>query len=348
MSDKDQVTDQDVELEDENEVEEAHDPKNAEMDSYKSVEKSDDSVKQAPARKGDKRSSEKMKSNKSMMVNAIYKELMKQPQDNIATAYKNMFGEDFELSEDEDAESVNAKEELESLVDEEATLSEEFKDKATTLFETALAARIAEEVESLEETYAERLEEEVTEIQNELVEKVDGYLNYVVENWMEENKLAVQSGLRSEIAEDFMKGLHTLFKESYVDVPEGKEDLVDDLANRVDELEEKLNETTSDAIDLAEEVESLYREKIVLEASRDLADTQAEKLGKLAEGLDFQDPESFAEKVDMVKESYFPSESNSNQNLDEDFDDNEDDGSTGTTNPMMESYLSALKRTNKK
>jgi DNA-binding ferritin-like protein len=343
MSKKDQI-DQDVELDDEDEgLEEAtHDPKNAEQKSAEAVAKTDDMVKKAPARKGDKSNSEGMKTNKSMMVNAIYRELMKKSSTDIASAYKNMFGEEVDLEALE--EELDAKGELQSLVDDEGTLSEEFKDKASTLFETAVAVKVAAEIEQLEENYSERLDEEVAAIQEELVEKVDGYLNYVVENWMEENKLAIQSGLRAEIAEDFMKGLHSLFKESYVEVPEGKEDLVDELAERVASLEESLNETTADAIELAEQCERLERERIVLEASRDLADTQAEKLSKLAEGLDFSDPESFEEKVLMVKENYFPTEEAKETRLDEDFDDNEEND-IKEVSPMMENYLSALKRT---
>jgi hypothetical protein len=341
--DQNKIVDQDVELNDENNVEEAHDPKNAEQKSAELVAKSDDKVKKAPGRKGDKSNSEGMKSNKSMMVNAIATHLMKQSSQNIATAYKNMFGEEAEYPEE--GSRVDTQEQLQSLVDDEATLSEEFKEKAATLFETAVNAKVIDRVEELEEEYATRLSEEVESIQEELVEKVDGYLNYVVETWMKENEVAIQSGLRAEIAEDFMKGLHSLFKESYVEVPEGKEDLVDDLAEQVETLESRLNETTADAIDLAERVEELERERIVLEASRGLVDTQAERLAKLAEGLEFEDPEKFAEKVNLIKESHFPGKKAKETRLDEDFDDNDDNNGVKSSSPVMESYLSAIKRT---
>ena len=150
--------------------------------------------------------------------------------------------------------------------------------------------------------------EEVESIKTDLVGKVDSYLNYVVESWMEENKLAIQNGLRTEIAENFMNGMRDLFVESYVEVPESKVDLVDELAEQVNELEEKLNSTTGDAISLAEELETYKRETIIAEASRDLADTQVRELRELVETVDFENEESFAKKINTVKESYFSKE----------------------------------------
>jgi hypothetical protein len=275
----DQVQDQDVELDDE--IEEAHDPKNAEAQSIDSVAKAAAVTKQAPARKGDKRNSEAS---------------------NLKAAPKNtnMYGSAKMESADVD---IDFNDELGSLVESEATLSEEFKEKVSLIFEANVKAKVAEEIDRLEEAYATQLEEEVSATKAELVEKVDSYLNYVVENWMEENKLAIQSGLRAEIAEDFMNGLKTLFTESYVDVPESKVDLVDELHSSVEDLSDRLNEATEALLQSAALIESYKRDEIIREHSRDLADTQVEKLRTMVEGYDVD--EDFERKVETIKESLF-------------------------------------------
>jgi hypothetical protein len=160
----------------------------------------------------------------------------------------------------------------------------------------------------LESEYVQNLEEEVTEIKSELVEKVDSYLNYVVSNWMEENEVTVTEGLRTEIAEDFMVSLQSVFKEHYIEVPEGKVDLVDELSASVAELEEALNKSTEDNIQMTEAVQKLQRTEIVREASSGLALTEAEKLSSLVEDIDFDTAETFEMKVKVVKESYFKGE----------------------------------------
>ena len=153
-------------------------------------------------------------------------------------------------------ESVDFEEDLDALVSEEATLSDEFRGKAGAIFEAVLTSKLGSEVDRLEAEYAQNLEEEVSEIQSSLVEKVDSYLNYVVENWMKENELAVTEGLRTEIAEEFMTSLQSVFKEHYIEVPEGKDDLVEDLNSQVTELEEQLNKSTEDSIELFNKVQS--------------------------------------------------------------------------------------------
>ncbi|HCI91705.1 MAG TPA: hypothetical protein DHV60_04035, partial [Verrucomicrobiales bacterium] len=197
----DQVQDQDVEL-DEIEIEEAqtHDPKNAEAQSVAATAKAGDATKKAPARKGDKSNSEP-----SHLKSAGTK------------AESVEFNGDF-------SEDLNA------LVESEATLSEEFKAKTAVIFEAAVKQKLSEEIDRLETEYQQQLDEEIQTTKSDLVEKVDGYLNYVVEQWMEDNKLAIQTGLRAEIAEGFMDKLKDLFVESYVEVPESKVDLVDELA----------------------------------------------------------------------------------------------------------------------
>ena len=207
-------------------------------------------------------------------------------------------------------EQVDFEEDLDAIISEEATLSDGFRGKAGAIFEAVLTSKLTQEVERLESEYAQNIEEEVSDIKNELVEKVDSYLNYVVSNWMDENEVAVTNGLRTEIAEEFMTSLQSVFKEHYIDVPEGKVDLVDELSEQVAELEETLNKTTEDNIKLHESVQTLERAEVVRESSSGLADTEAEKLSSLVEDIEFDNKENFKMKVDVVKESYFKKEIN--------------------------------------
>ena len=248
------------------------------------------------------------------------------------------------VKEDADIEyQANFQDDLSALVESEATLSDEFKDKAEVIFEAAIKSRLSEEIDRLEAKYEEELAEEIKSTKDGLVEKVDSYLNYVVENWMEENKLAVQSGLRTEIAEKFMNNLKDLFTESYIEVPESKVDLVDELAETVDELEEKLNDQTGKSIKMAEELETYKRNEVIREASKGLADTQVEKLEKLVANVDFDDAESFAEKVNTVKESYFNKKAVTGTT-----DLVEEEDAQVETSGSMEQYLSAIKRVTSK
>lgn len=243
---------------------------------------------------------------KAGMINAMYKEMSKMKKGDLMAAYHKMMAKDESVEIDGEAIAENNfDEDLNALVESEATLSDGFRAKAEVIFEAAVKAKVAETVDSLEEQYKEELAEETTRIHNELVEKVDGYLNYVVENWMEENKLAIESGLRTEISESFMKQLHTVFSEHYIEVPESKIDLVDELATQKDELEEQVNTTVADNVALKAEVEKLQRAAIVTEASTGLSEAQAEKLAGLAKDIDADDSEAFAEKVAQIKESYF-------------------------------------------
>jgi len=205
-------------------------------------------------------------------------------------------------------ESVDFDEDLDVLVKEEATLSDEFRGKAGAIFEAVLTSKLTQEVERLESEYAQNLEEEVSDLQSSLVEKVDSYLNYVVENWMKENEVAIHNGLRTEIAEDFMASLQGVFKEHYIEVPEGKVNLVDELNEQVTELEETLNKTTTDNIELHNKVHVLERAEVVREKSEGLAETEAEKLASLVEDIEFDNKENFETKVQVVKESYFKQE----------------------------------------
>ena len=207
-------------------------------------------------------------------------------------------------------EAVDFDEDLDALIKEEATLSDDFRGKAGSIFEAVLTSKLTQEVDRLEAEYVQNLEEEVSEIQTSLVEKVDSYMNYVVETWMQENEVAVSDGLRTEIAEEFMTSLQKVFTEHYIEVPEGKVDLVDDLSAQVAELEESLNKSTEDNIKLHGSVQDYQRSEIVREQSSGLAETEAEKLSSLVEDIDFDDADTFEMKVKTVKESYFTKEVN--------------------------------------
>jgi hypothetical protein len=351
MTDKEIIEDQEVELHDEvtdEVVEEAHDPKNAEQQSVDSVNKADDMVKKAPARKGDNSKQDPMPKTKAGMINAMYTKMNGMKKEQLMAAYNKMHEE----WEDEDMEVVAEKQDipyqadfsddLTALVNEEATLSDEFKQKAETIFEAAIKSKLSEEIDRLEAKYEEELAEEIQTTKEDLVEKVDSYLNYVVEQWMEDNQVAIQNGLRTEIAEKFMNNLKDLFTESYIEVPESKVDLVDELAAEVEELEEQLNTQTGKSIAMAEELEVLKREQIIRESSRDLAETQIEKLKSLVADMDFDSEEVFATKVATVKESYF---NKATRVSEEEID--EDDAYEVETSDSMSQYLSAIKRTSK-
>jgi len=307
--------------------------------------------KSAPARKGDKKKSDPMPKSKAGIVSDMYNHLNDMSKEELQDAYNKMMGlEQEEVAEErfvpEVATEADFSEDLDALVAEEATLSDEFKAKTAVIFESALKTKLSEEVERIETAYDEKLEAELISQREEFVEKVDSYLNYVVEQWMEENKLAIHQGLRTEIAEGFMGSLKDLFVESYIDVPEGKVDLVDDLADQVEELEEQLFKTTADAIKLSEEVEELKREAIIAEATFDLAETQAEKLSSLVETLDFEDEESFAAKVATVKESYFTKKNSTEEVIEESADDQSAYDAEVDVAPTMERYLTAIRKSN--
>ena len=246
---------------------------------------------------------------------------------------------------DIDVSHIDYSEDLESLVAEEATLSDGFQAKAGIIFEAALKSKVSAEIERLESEYVSNLEEEVTEIKTELVEKVDSYLNYVVSNWMSENEVAVTTGLRTEIAEDFMASLQSVFKEHYIEVPEGKVDLIDELSEQVAELEESLNKSTEENIALTESVSNLERAEIVRNASSGLALTEAEKLASLVEDIDFDNAESFEMKVNVVKESYFKSEAQ--ESVDEAQTLVGTDEAPADLSDVMARYTSAISKFNK-
>lgn len=212
-------------------------------------------------------------------------------------------GEKEDEGEEEDKKETN--ESLNVLLQAEKSLTEDFRSKASALFESAVKTKVAAEVALIEKNYTTRLNEEVATVTTQLAEKVDSYLNYVVQTWMEENKVAVESGLRTEIAENFIGALKNVFTESYIEVPEGKENLVDTLNTEVAKLEEQLLKATESNMKLTESVAKLERTQVIAEASKDLASTEAAKLVSLVEDVDFENAETFSKKVQSIKESYF-------------------------------------------
>jgi hypothetical protein len=249
---------------------------------------------------------------------------------------KNTMREDEEHDEElidevEDADAIaefkaRMKEDVNSLFGDDQTISEDFKSKAATIFEARVIDRVTQIQEDMESQYASMLEEAVETIKSDLTEKVDDYLNYVVEQWMEENQIAIESGLRSEITEDFIAGLRNLFAENYINVPEDKVDLVEELASKVEELETKLNEEIETNIEYKKALNEAIKEQLTVEVCEGLTATQVEKIKSLAESVDFSTEEEFKEKLETLRENYFPSgiqKANVSQ-LQEQFEDTEE------------------------
>ena len=214
----------------------------------------------------------------------------------------------------EDEKKKDMKEESEDIIDVSADvdaltkdedLSEDFKAKATTIFEAALKSKVSEMKKKMNASYEEKLKEETEAHKAELVEKVDSYLNYVVEEWMKENSIAIERGIKGEIAEDFISGLKKLFEDHYIDVPDEKYNVLEDQANKIEELEKKLNEQVEKNVELNKANGEMKRQDIIDEASSDLADTAKEKFNKLAEEVEFSNEKDFRTKVATIKESYF-------------------------------------------
>ena len=235
--------------------------------------------------------------------------------------------------------SINVAEDVDALVQGEE-LSEDFKKKAATIFEAAVKSKIRPEVERIEEEKTQEVADEMETFKTELAEKVDGYLDYVVGEWMKENELAIERGLKGEIAEDFITGLKALFEEHYIDVPDEKYDILESQAQKIEELESKLNETMGKLTEKKQSEDTLVREAVIKEVSSDLAETQVEKFAGLVEDVEFTDKDSFTEKLNTLKENYFP-KSTPTETLTE-----ESDGVTQEIDisDAMAAYTSAIKR----
>ena len=285
----------------------------------------------------------KMEGMKAVDLKAAYEMMMKPTEDmdgmDEAAMDELKKLEDAKAEIEEKIKSINVKEDVDALVEGE-DLSEEFKDKAATIFEAAVKSKTREEITRIHEGMTSEFEEKLEESVEALTEKVDTYLNYVVEEWTKENELAIERGLKGEIAEDFISGLKQLFEDHYIDVPDEKYDVLEAQSEKIAELEEKVNSVMEQNISLTTVKSGLVREQVVSEACEDLTDTEIEKFKSLTEDVDFADEESFKAKLDTLKESYFPKTI-----VEQSFDD--EDGGTAQdidTTEAMGAYMSAISR----
>ena len=249
--------------------------------------------------------------------------------------------EDAKADIEEKIKSISVKEDVEALVEGEE-LSEEFKEKAAHIFEAAVKSKIRSEVERITDESADQKDREIETFKEEMTEKVDNYLNYVVDEWTKENELAIERGLKGEIAEDFISGLKQLFEDHYIDVPDEKYDVLEAQSEKISELEEKLNEVIEKNVVAKTSNDELVREQVISEVSDDLAYTEVEKFKSLTQDVEFSSEESFREKLNTLKESYFPK-----TNIHSDgFIDDDESGTAqdiDTTN-AMKAYMSAISR----
>ena len=247
--------------------------------------------------------------------------------------------------EETDEDSLDIKSDIDALVG-DADLSEEFKQKAATIFEAAITSKVKAEQERLQSEYDTKFEEEISKSKSELTEKVDSYLNYVVEEWMKENKLALERGIKGEIAEDFIGGLKKLFEDHYIDVPDEKYDVLEDQAGKIEDLEKKLNEEIEKNVEMNKVNGGYKRQEIIDEHSKDLADTAKEKFDSLVEGVEYSSEEDFAKKVETIKESYFGQKAEKSvDNTDIDDVAVGDENSNEDLSNAMAAYTNAISKT---
>jgi hypothetical protein len=240
------------------------------------------------------------------------------------------------------------KEDVDALFADDSTISEEFKSKVSTIFEARVEDRVTQIEEEIETRYAGMLEEAVESVKADLTEKVDDYLSYVVEQWMEENEIAIESGLRAELTEDFIGGLRNLFAEHYIDVPAEKVDLVDELAGKVEELESKLNEEIERGVSYAKALVESRKNEIAREVTEGLTATQAEKIKSLAESVEFSTEDEYKNKLDTIRENYFPSGAKkaTEAQLNEQFEE-EDDKKVLINDPFVAAVSQAISKKSK-
>jgi hypothetical protein len=241
-------------------------------------------------------------------------------------------------------EEIDVTEHVDALIAGEDDLSEEFKTKAATVFEAAIKSKVTEIEEYLEADYNNKFEEEISKSKDELVEKVDSYLNYVVEEWMKDNELALEKGIKGEIAEDFISGLKKLFEDHYIDVPDEKYNVLEDQAGKIEDLEKKLNEQIEKNVVLNKSNFDYVQKAIVAEAAEDLADTSKEKFFKLAEEIDASNTEEFKTKIATIKESYFGKKTTVSEELD-DVAAGENSVLTEDLSNAMAAYTAAISKT---
>ena len=300
---------------------------------------------------------------KQEMIRSIFETLKNTDQDKLAGDYaklmSTLLGESENDDEDEDgntpvvyerqvvtAEDIDISEDLNAIFGEN-DLSEEFKTQVQTVFEAAVVSKINTELESLEESFNAKLAESTGDIVETVTEKVDSYLGYVVEEWMKENELAIERGIKAEITEEFIGGLKQLFEDHYIDVPEEKVDVVDSLADRVEDLEGKLNEALEANINLSSEVKTFQKDEVLGEMSDELTDIESEKLKSLSEGVSFEDVDQYKQALSTIKENYFPRTSQGKAVVIDEETEVSEDGIVDDTpiNSTMAAYVNVIGRT---
>ena len=319
---------------------------------------------------GKKEGMHEMPKTKAGMLQAMYDKMKEMKKDDMAKEYKHIMAkldmkagyhegmhdkEDEEEKKKEEAskkeaiekrvKDIDVKEDVNALVSGESELSEEFKTKAATVFEAAVKSKVKAEIERLEDNYASELEESKSSMKEDMVQKVDNYLNYVVEEWVKDNELAIERGIKGEIAEDFIGGLKQLFEDHYIDIPDEKYDILEAQAKEIDELKAKVNSEVEKNVSLKKENADLTRGDIFEEVSETMADTQKEKFKGLTENVDFEDADDYKKKLETIKESYFASEAKpAETNVDT------TSSNSGTVDPSdlsdtMAKYTAAITRT---
>jgi len=372
----------DGEEEDEEEVEESKSTKASvkkeEEDGEEDPEEDDEDEEEAPAESKKAKKESVIPSTKNQMLKNIYDEVNKMLKSDLAGKYEQIMASTKVIEEGaeqeeqkeqnkgetgkqdypgamrieavtaEDIGPINVQDDIDALTKGEEGLSEEFKAKASTIFEAAVHAKVVDEVNARMEEQAKEQEAGSQVFQKELTEKVDGYLTYVVEEWMKENELAIERGIRSELVEDFMSGIKTLFTEHYIDIPEEKVDMVDDLFTKVEDLESSLDEEINRGVELQKELAQFKKDDALKEATKDLADTESEKIEKLAEGIEFENTEQYIEKLSVLKESYFPKVDSVTSEITETDETIEltEEKSPEKVDESMKHYTSAIKRYN--
>ena len=319
-----------------------------------------------PKGKGDPMQKVQVPGTKAGMINAMVQNMNSMKKSDLAAAYGKinaaMYGEEVESEDDAkeqiidsaprqlasiSADDIDVQEDVDAMFN-GSDLDEEFKEKVTTIFEAAVVSKVNEQIEKFAIEAESDVEVTRTEIVDELTEKVDSYLDYVVQEWVEENKLAIEKGVRADMVEDFLKGLKGLFEEHYVNIPEEKVDVVEELIAKVDELEGKLNEETDKNVDLIGKIKEFEKDAIFTEATDELTDTQIEKLRGLAEGIDFNNADDFRKKIGMLKSQYFDIDEETDTVIVDDEDgpislEEEKQGPTGA----MAQYMNAISRSAK-
>ena len=254
---------------------------------------------------------------KKAMIELLVKGMNKLTKEQIRTAHKNILTtvESAKASKKQESAravkvkesiKVNVEDDVEALLNGEEDISEEFKKKTTTIFEAAVREKVETEVDRLEKEYEQSVAEEINEVRDDLVEKIDSYLDYVVEEWLKDNEVAIESGIRSEVTEEFISGLKRLFEEHYIDIPEDKVDVLSDLTKENEDLKEQVNNEINRNIELKKEKDSVSASEVFNDVVDGLADTEIEKMKSLGEGIEFEDEDSYREAISTLRENYFP------------------------------------------